>query len=117
MEYRSPNPEVFRTSADRLTETLKNAASFDEADGAFREFESLCSGFDTACSICMVRHELNTLDKYYDAEFERIDEISPKIEEKIQEFRKALVESPFRNDFDERYGSLLISDMELSLKT
>ena len=117
MEYRSPDPEVFRTSADRLTETLKNAASFDEADGAFIEFESLCSGFDTACSICMVRHELNTLDEYYDAEFERNDEISPKIEEKIQEFRKALVESPFRNDFDERYGSLLISDMELSLKT
>ena len=82
MEYRSPDPEAFRNRADRLTDALKNAASFEEADRAFREFETLCSGFDTACSICMVRHELNTLDEYYDAEFERIDEISPKIEER-----------------------------------
>jgi len=117
MKYESPSPEKFREAAQEYIDKLVNAATFEEADSAFCGMARLCDKFDTAYSICMVRHEINTLDKYYDEENERNDEILPLIEEKRQEFGGALADSRFSSEFDKKYGALLLENIRIDRRT
>ncbi|MBR5453919.1 MAG: M3 family oligoendopeptidase [Clostridia bacterium] len=117
MKYISPSEEEFGRAAEALTEALSSAATFEEADRAFRGMSALCSAFDTAYSLCMVRHEINTLDKYYDEENEKNDEILPLIEEKRQAFYRILATGKFRDSFNRKYGELLIKNIEIDMRT
>ena len=68
-------------------------------------------------SLAYVRHSIDTEDKFYDAEAEFMDEASPVITEPAQAFKLALLSSPFRKQFEERYGDLMFKNIEISLKS
>lgn len=72
---------------------------------------------DTMTTLVSIRHSINTNDEFYDNENEYCDEISPIIFSFVTDFYKALINSKFRKELEEKYGKFLFDIAELSLKT
>ena len=117
MPYERPNIEQNKQKIEKLTEALKNAESFAQADEVMQEMDKLNDHLHTMLSLANVRHSIDTTDKFYDAEADFIDENMPLLQESLQNWRKALYESAFRPDFEKKYGDLLFHNIELDLKS
>lgn len=60
---------------------------------------------------------MDTRDPFYSQEEEYNEQMAPVLDEKRQEFNKALVASPFRKELEEEFGSLMFKNIEISLKS
>ena len=117
MPYKRPDPEAVKGEMRDWTERLRNAKSYDEARAVFLEKEEKEKAVDTTATLAYVRHSIDTRDKFYEGEIEFWDEIGPELEEYEQAWIDAMLESPFRGDFEAEYGELLFINAELSKKT
>ena len=117
MPYVRPDPEKIKKWTAEYTERLKNAQSYEEARAIFLEYQEEYKKDDTMIVLCYIRQSIDTRDEFYNAEKEFWDENLPEIEEYEQEWIKALVESPFRGDFEAEYGDLLFVKAEMEKKT
>ena len=117
MPYRRPDPEAVKAELSALTERLKKAADYEEARAVFLEKEEKEKAVDTMGTLAYVRHSIDTRDEFYNEEIDFWDEIEPEFEEYEQAWIDAMLESPFRKDFEAEYGSLLFLNAEISRKT
>ncbi len=117
MPYKRPDPETVINLIKTYTERLRNAQSYEEAKAVFLEYEEEGKAVNTASSLAYVRQSIDTRDEFYSAEKDFWDEFWPEAEEYMQEWLKALMESPFRKDFEEEYGSLMFVNAEIERKT
>ncbi len=117
MPYVRPDVDFLREKIEEHTEELKNAQSFAEADRAYVALEKAFSGVETAMTLCYIRHSLNTEDEFYAAEQEYLDEFSPELQEIQQSVCLVLYHSPWRPDFERKYGSLLFRNMTIKLRS
>lgn len=117
MKYIRPDIEAVREAMGTHTAALKGARSFSEADAAFSSMEQVKSALITADALATIRHTIDTRDTYYDAEAKFLAEHMPLLRETEQEWKVALLNSPFRADFERRYGALFLRDLEIELKT
>ena len=117
MTYKRPDPEAVKSEQKALTERLRNAQSYEEARTVFLERDEWIKYVDTMASLAYIRHSIDTRDEFYDGEIEFWDEIGPELEEYSQEWTEALLDSPFRKDFEAEYGNLLFINAELNRKT
>lgn len=100
-----------------IVEKFKSAKTFAEADLAFSEYGRLSDTVETQMALAYIRHTVNTLDEFYDKEQEFMDENLPVLTEYFQMMTSALLESPFRAEFTEKYGELMFINEEMELKT
>ena len=117
MPYTRPDPEAVKAELQQMTERLKNAGSYVVARDVFLEKEEKEKLVDTMGTLAYVRHSIDTRDKFYDQEIEFWDEFGPEVEEYEQEWLSAMLESPFRRDFEKEYGDLLFVNAEIDRKT
>ena len=117
MPYARPDMPALFADLDRLTARLKEAQSADEQFAVYKEKERIMSAFSTQASICGIRSTVDTRDKFYEEEQAFLDEQYPLLSEKRQDFNRALVESKFRPQLEEKMGSLMFTDMEMELKS
>ncbi|HBL84028.1 MAG: M3 family oligoendopeptidase [Clostridiales bacterium GWF2_38_85] len=117
IKYLRPNLEEFIEKLKALTGRLIAAESFYDADAIFDESEALSVNIETMFTIAMIRHNIDTTDKFYDDEAQYIDEKTPIIEEVNQSFIYALYNSKFKPEFEKKYGSLIFKRIEIALKT
>lgn len=117
MPYVRPDIDRIKELFTQMTESLRNAAGFEEAETAFLRVDEEYRHFSTAGSIVYVRHEIDTRDAVYDAEQQFFDEAAPILEEYMQNWSLALLETPFRPKFEEKYGKLMFLNTEIELKT
>ena len=115
--YTRPDVAAVCEKAAALTEKLKNAKSAEEQIEIFEEFEKISSAFSTSATVASIRHTIDTRDKFYEEENDFFDNNSPLIQEKAQEFMNTLLDSPFRKELEEKYGTLLFKNMEIAKKT
>ena len=116
MPYERPMVDDTRCKAESIKMRFSEAASFEEADHALLDFDRLTSHVDTMMSLAYIRHTINTEDPFYLGEVEYLDECSPEFTELQQSFVRLLVESPFRKQLEEKYGSLMFKNGEIFLK-
>ncbi len=116
MKYTRPDLEEIKGRAAEIKNSFENAPDFDSADRAFTEWDSFTSHIDTMMSLAYTRHTINTEDEYYEAEVEYIDEISPEFTDICQGFTKLLTNSKYKEQFAEKYGSLMFKNAEIFLK-
>ncbi len=117
MTYQRPDyPAAFRQLED-LTARLQAAGSAGEQVQLYRQAEELLSHLSTQATLCSIRYTVDTRDPFYEAENEYNDQQSPLLQEKLQEFQKALTASPFRRELEEELGELLFRNIELELKS
>ena len=117
MKYTRPDMEAIKALNTALVARMENAQSFSEFDAAYVEYCKASEDVSTDMSLCYVRHTINTEDKFYDEENDYIDEIGPQFAEMQNAVNMAIVNSPFRAEFEKKYGNLLIKNIEIDLKT
>ena len=117
MPYNRPDPEAVKADLTELTGRLKAAQSYEEARSVFLEKEEKEKAVDTMGTLAYVRHSIDTRDEFYDGEIEFWDEIGPELEEYEQAWISAMLESPWRKDFEAEYGDLLFVNAEIDRKT
>ena len=99
-----------------LIEAFENADSFLEQNKLFKKVNKVFDDLQTDISIIYVRYTINTLDKEYSALQEKIDEINPYISEIANKFNLAMVNSKFRSEFENKYGTHLFKMIDNALK-
>ena len=117
MPYKRPDPERIKQDFRRYTEQLKNAKTYEEAKAAFLAYEEWYKADSTTSTLAYVRQSIDTRDEFYNGEKDFWDEVGPELEEYEQAWNEALVESPFRKDFEAEYGELLFMKAEMEKKT
>ena len=117
MPYERPDMEAVKASLAALTERLKNAASYTEARAVFLEQEEMSKHLDTLGTLVSIRHSIDTRDKFYDAEEQFWNAAMPEVQAYAQQWTQAMLESPFRADFEREYGGLMFVNAEIRLKT
>lgn len=116
MPYKRIDLKAVTEGIDAAAERLAAAKTLDEAVAAMNERERILSHAQTMSTIAYIRHTVNTLDGFYEAENDFNDESMPLIEESEQHFTDALLSSPLRPELEKRYGRLLFVNAELARK-
>lgn len=117
MPYVRPDVESFRRQAEEYAARLLAAKTFEEADKAFREAEECEAHLNTMGNLCYIRHSVNTNDEFYNAEQDFFDENGPALEEAQLKVCKALLACPVRKELEEKYGTLLFTNLEMAERT
>ena len=117
MPYERISVESIKEEMKALIQKLKKAKDFEEAETLFLENEKLQGHVFTMSSLAQVRHSINTEDKFYDEEQNYWNNAYPQIQEFNQEWTKALLDSPFKDNFAKKYGNIMFLNAEIDLKT
>ncbi|MCR4950867.1 MAG: M3 family oligoendopeptidase [Solobacterium sp.] len=117
MKYERPDLDALKKEAAELTEKLVKADSFEQADEVFLEMEKSTRRTQTQATIAQIRHDINTKDAFYDAESKFWDSAQPQLQEASLPFVQAMLASPFRRDFEQKYGTLYFVNAEIQLKS
>jgi len=117
MQYLRPDAEAVKQTLAGLTEQLKTAESYAQARAVFMEVETEVKHFTTMNELAMVRHSIDTRDKFYDEEETFFNNVGPELSEYTQAWNLAMLASPFRPDFEKEFGNLMFINAEIALKT
>lgn len=117
MPYTRPDFDALKAELQGLCAQLRAAESYEQAKSAFLKKEELLRHVETLGTLVHVRHSIDTRDEFYSAEEELWNAVEPELQEYIQSWTLALLESPFRAEFSAEYGELMFINAEIALKT
>jgi len=117
MIYERPDMEEVKATLTSLTEALKEAGSYEEAKKVFLEEDTYVKHIHTFMTLAEIRHTIDTRDEFYDEEIRFIDGATPVLAQYMKNWNEALLNSPFRPQFEEEYGNLIFINMEMETKT
>ena len=116
--YERLDLEQLSRDLDQVTQQFVQAKTFEEADEAYVAMNDLQGRtLRTARTIAQIRRDVDTTDAFYDGEMTFYNRELPKLQPKLKAWTKATLESPFRGELEEKYGSVTFQNAELSLKT
>ena len=117
MPYTRPDAEAVKQEYAQLTQRLLHAESYAQAHEVFLAHEETDKVVGTAGSLVYIRQSIDTRDSFYKEEKAFWDEFYPELEEYMQAWNEAMLDSPFRKDFEAQYGELLFLNTEIARKT
>ncbi|MBR3096007.1 MAG: M3 family oligoendopeptidase [Clostridia bacterium] len=117
MPYTRPDTEALKQQMQALTDALKTASDYETARALFLREQALEKHLSTASTLAEIRHSIDTRDAFYEAESDFFNAAMPELQEYEQNWTAALLQSPFRADFEKDYGSVMFLNAELELKT
>ncbi len=117
MPYTRPDTEALKQQMQALTDALKAAPDYETARALFLREQALEKHLSTASTLAEIRHSIDTRDAFYEAESDFFNAAMPELQEYEQNWTAALLQSPFRADFEKDYGSVMFLNAELELKT
>ena len=117
MPYERPNLEAVKGRLSEFTARLKAAGSYAEAKAVFLEKDREAQHVETLATLAQVRNTIDTRDQFYDGEVSFWNAALPELEEYEQAWKMAMLESPFRKEFEAEYGDLMFLNTEIALKT
>lgn len=117
MPYVRPVLALLKAEMQRLTDAFSAADSFEAADAVFTEEDRFYRHVDTLYNLSLIRHSINTKDAFYDAEAAFWDEAMPEFQESVHAWTIALLNSPFRSEFEQKYGNVIFTNAEIMLRT
>lgn len=117
MPYERPNLDTLKQEMTALTEQLAAAKTYEEAKEVFLAEENWMKHVETLGTLVSIRHSIDTRDSFYDEEMKFWNNASPELSEYEQAWGLAMLESPFRADFEAEYGNLMFLKTEMQQKT
>ena len=117
MSYTRPYTGEIKKQLSDLIERLKSTADYEAAKTVFLEMETLAKHIETQGTLAHIRHDIDTRDAFYDEEQKFWSATLPELEEYLQAWNLAMLESPFRPQFEAEYGTLMFLNTEIELKT
>lgn len=116
-KYERPNMERLQEKFRLKLHSFNHAASFEEQDEAMTELVSLRNYFETMENIAHIRYTSNTEDLFYKKEHEFMDENTPVYQGLVSEFFQAIVQSKFRSELEDKWGTHLFNLADAELRT
>ena len=117
MEYKRALKEDAIASIVRCTEMVENAKSGKDLLVAREEYNKDSEFLGTMVRLAHTRLNLNSRDEFYAAEMNYYNEALPEIQMYDIKFSKAFLSSPYLDEAKKELNPLIITMMELSLKT
>jgi len=117
MPYERPDVEDLKAKENALTERLISADSYEAAREVFIEEYEMEKHIRTMNSLATIRHTIDTRDEFYDAENDFWDAAMPELAECAQRWTMAMLDSPFREQFEEEFGDVMFLNAEIELKS
>ena len=115
--YERPDIEEAKAEIQKLTEGLKAAASYEEAKELFISKDALERHIDSVSTLARIRHSIDTRDRFYDDEVLFWNRAFPELQEYLQHWTEALLESPYRKEFEAEFGEVVFINAEIEMKT
>ena len=113
--YQRPNMEEVKKYFKDLTKNLEVANSGAEQIKLIEEFANFKKDLNTTRELANARHSIDTSDKFYEAEMDFFDENDPIIATLNTEVSRAIFNSKFRNELEERFGKHYFKLLECKL--
>ena len=117
MPYTRPIFEDVRSRLEDLHKRFTAASSSEECFDIYKEYDDYCSEFNSMFILAYIRNSLDTNDAFYAGEKDYQNEVYPKLKEYLQKFTSALLNSQYRKDMEDKWGSLMFINAEMELKT
>ena len=117
MPYTRPDMETAKAEVAALTARLTEAPDYATAKAVFLEYQTAQKHLMTLCTLAEIRNSIDTRDEFYDTEVKYINAAMPEVQQYAQGFTAALLDSPFRADFEAEYGDLMFINAEIALKS
>lgn len=117
LEYQRLDVESAEKELKELCARMRGAKTYAEAKEVFIEKDNLYKHIATCMDIASIRHDIDTRDAFYDEESKFWKTKMPEISEVLQEFTKALLDSPFRAEFEAEYGNVMFINGEIEMKS
>lgn len=113
MPYSRPDLQAAMNRAAELTGKLRNAEVYEEARESFLEMDREDKKLSTQSVLASIRHSIDTRIEFYDKEVTFWNSALPQLQEEIQRYNRALLESPFRPQFEEEFGKVVFVNLEI----
>ena len=112
LQYVRPDMEAIMSRVKADIEVLKNAKTYEEFKNAYMDYVQVDIELTTSQQIAHIRNTINMLDEYYAAEKAFFNAQMPKYGIVVKEMGTVILNSPFKKDFEEEFGSIIIQNME-----
>ncbi|MBR5970302.1 MAG: M3 family oligoendopeptidase [Lachnospiraceae bacterium] len=116
MQYTRPDKEQVKAQMKELIARFRSAADADAAKEVFRTWDTEEKHLMTMRELVNIRNAIDTRDEFYEAEEQWWNETEPELQEYMQQWQKALVDSPFRAALEKEYGKIVFTNAEIALK-
>jgi len=116
LAYQRPNYDEAKEKLKECISKVKKAKSFEEVDEALHIYEDILANIGTNAQIAGIRATLDTFDAYYEEEdFINSKEMS-SLSLVTKKLNQAFLDSKFKEDLNNKYGSLFITTIENEMK-
>ncbi|MFX0550105.1 M3 family oligoendopeptidase [Hathewaya histolytica] len=117
MPYTRPNMDEYKAKFNENLDKLKKAQSIEEANDLMKEINDLRGEFETSGAIVMIRHTIDTTDKFYEEEQGYFDENTPVYEGLVSEYYKVINASKFKEELKKEWKEQVFNIASLTDKT
>ena len=112
LKYERPDLKQLKKDVKKRLGEFQAAESFEEADAAFLGLQHIMETVSTQGTIASIRNTMNMKDEFYDKEIQFFNNEGPKLMMLMNKVSKALLNSPFRPQMEEKYGKQMFLDTE-----
>ena len=105
--YERPSIEEFKECAMRVRLKIMTARSAEHIESALTEFQKEYSRFETAVSVCMIRHDADVKDEFYLEEMRFFEETSAIVAELVSSIFTALLNVEHISSCKEKFGEMI----------
>ncbi len=116
LPYQRVTIEQLTDSIRQIVEDIRNAESVETVLEARKRYNALSKEYGTATALSYMRYTINTVDPFYLEEKDYYDEIGPAAANLDLEYTRALLDSKFRPELEQRLNPLLFQSMENGMK-
>ncbi|MBQ2650724.1 MAG: M3 family oligoendopeptidase [Clostridia bacterium] len=117
IEYKRLDVPAAIASVVELTEALQKAENAESAAEVLLRYSRLERTVMTTLALSSIRASQNTADAFYEAEEQYYAEATPPLMEKLNGLYKAMLESAYRPQLEQRFGKVAFINAEIALKT
>ena len=107
-KYTRPNLESYKERVNIQLDLISTDEIFDVEFSAINAVFDLQDEMATLIDLVAIRNTVDTTDEFYEKEQEFFDESMPHLQQLEQEFMKKLLESNYRKELEEKYGTLIL---------
>ena len=113
--YVRPDMDKVLDSVKAAIQSLKTAKTYEEFRSAYMDYSQIGTDLVTLQQLVYMRHTVDMLDEFYTAENAFFNKQMPRYSIATKELRTVILNSPFKKDLEEEFGSFLIQEMEANL--
>ena len=115
--YTRPDFKQIKEQFGLLTKRFEASKTVTEQVQCIDEINRIRNDVDTMYTLTSIRNSIDTTDEFYEKEKDFFNEAMPEYEGWIVEIGKLLLQSKFKKQLEEKYGSYLFDKIAVQLKT